>query len=98
MMTFNINTVSKITMTAIAALGMLFAPGARACGTRPGEAGLDASRLFAFLPAFQTPPSLAEAQSAPPGDQDQEEGRSERRHAPIVGMWTVNFYVERTSK
>jgi hypothetical protein len=41
---------------------------------------------------------LAEAQSAPPGDQNQEKARSARRDAPIVGMWTVNFYVERTSK
>jgi hypothetical protein len=93
----NIKTV-EAAVIGIATLGILCASDARACGTRPGEAGLDASRLFASLPEFQTPPSLAEAQSAPPGGQDQERGHSERPHAPIVGMWTVNFYVERTSQ
>jgi hypothetical protein len=88
----NIKTVQG-TMIAIAALGTLFASGARACGTRPGEAGLAASRLFAPLLEFQTPLSSAEVQTALPGDQDQKDGRSERRHAPIVGMWTVDFYV-----
>jgi hypothetical protein len=94
----NINAVFRFAIAAVAAVGVLFAPGARACGTRPVEAGLAASRLFAPLLEVQTPASLAEAQTASPGDQDQEEGRSEGRHAPIVGMWTVDFYVGTTSQ
>jgi hypothetical protein len=90
------NTGSKLTITAIAALGILFAPDARACGKRPGEAGLAASSLFAPLLEFQTPASLPEAQTPSSEDQDEEQGRSERRHAPIVGMWLVDFYVGTT--
>jgi hypothetical protein len=91
-MNLNIVTVRNTAMVAIATLGMLFAPNARACGTRPGEAGLGPSRLFAPL-ELQTPLSSAEAQTASPGDQDQQGNRSVRRHAAIVGMWTVDFYI-----
>jgi hypothetical protein len=87
----NIKTVEG-TMIAIAALGTLFAPSATACGTRPGEAGLATSKLFAPL-ELQPPLSSAEAQTSSPGEQDQQGRRSERRRAPIVGMWTVDFYV-----
>jgi hypothetical protein len=88
----NIKTISKLIVIAIAALGIVFAPDARACGKQPREAGLAASSLFAPLLEFETPPLSADAETASPGDQDQGEGRSERRHAPIVGMWIVNFY------
>jgi hypothetical protein len=91
-MNLDIVTVRNTAMVAIATLGIFFAPAARACGTRPGEAGLAASRLFAPL-ELQTPLSSAEAQTPSPGDQDQQGSRSERRRAPIVGMWTVDFYV-----
>jgi hypothetical protein len=88
----NIKTTSKLTMIAIAALGIVFAPDARACGKQPQQAGLALSTLFAPLLEFETPPLSADAETALPGGQDQGEGRSERRHAPIVGMWIVNFY------
>jgi hypothetical protein len=92
MTTFNMNTVSKIAMTAIAALGIVFTPDARACGKHPWEAGLATSSLFAPLLKFETPPVSADAATVLPGSQDQGEARSERRHAPIVGMWIVTFY------
>jgi hypothetical protein len=91
-MKFEIVTVRNTAIVTIATLGILFAPTARACGTRPGEAGLAASRLFGPL-ELQTPLSSAQAQTSSPGDQDQQGGRSERHRAPIVGMWTVDFYV-----
>jgi hypothetical protein len=91
-MRLNINTAKNVTMIAIGALGMLFAPHAHACG-RPGQAGLFASGLFTTMPGFQTNPSFAAAQPALPRAQDHEEGNSERRHGSIVGMWNVNFYV-----
>ena len=97
-MKFNIKAMSKITITAIAALGMWFAPDARACGTRRGETGLAASRLFSGLLEFQTPPSTAQAQTALPGGQDPEQDHSGRNHAPIVGMWIAHFYVGTTSQ
>jgi hypothetical protein len=94
----NINAVFRFAIAAIAAVGCLFAPDARACGARPGEAGLAASRLFVPLLEIQKAASLAEAQTASPGDQDQEERRSERHNAPIVGMWIAHFYVGSTSQ
>jgi hypothetical protein len=78
--------------------GVLFAPEARACGTRPGEAGLAASRLFAPLLEFQTPPSTAQAQTALADGQDPEQDHSGCHHAPIVGMWIAHFYIGTTSQ
>src|SRR3954447_11446382 len=96
-MRLSINTAAKVT-AAIVALGTGFAPNARACGTRSGQAALAAASLFAPLLQSQIPPSTAEAQVGLSGKLDQEEDRSGHRHAPIVGMWTVNFYVGTTSQ
>ncbi len=83
-MKLDIKTVSKITMVAVAAAGMLFATAARACGVLPGS-GLSLSRL-------SSPLSQLQALSALLGGQAREDS-SEHRRASLVGMWTVNFYV-----
>jgi hypothetical protein len=87
-----IKTISKLVVIGIAALGIVFAPDARACGKQPREAGLAASNLFAPLLESETAPVPAAAGTALPGDQDRGETPSERRRASIVGMWIVKFY------
>jgi hypothetical protein len=88
----NIKTM-EAAVIAIATLGILFAPDARACGKQPRAAGVAASSLFAPLLEFPRPASL-QAQNASSEEQGQEETRSRHDHPAIVGMWIVQFYVK----
>jgi hypothetical protein len=89
-MKLNLNSISKVTSMAIATLGIVFAPGARACSAGPGGAGLHGLGLLAPALQSQSPqPSSMESETAMPENENGEQGYSR-----IVGMWTVNFYVD----
>lgn len=92
-MKLEMNTVRNFTMVAMAAVGLSFAPDARACGVRPGF-GIPVSGLLTPLEKFQAPASFVGAMPALPAGQIADADGSDHPHAPIVGMWTVKFYVE----
>lgn len=79
-------------MVTMAAVGMFFAPAARACGVQPGF-GLPAAGLLAPLQKFQASASFA---GATPAGQIPEADGSGHQRTTVVGMWNVTFYVGTT--
>ena len=89
-MRLNIVTRKNAAMITIAALGILFAPNANACGELPGQHKLATFGLTAPLLESQSSLSVAAAlQGSFATDNQRTTGR---RYESLVGMWIVGFY------
>jgi hypothetical protein len=83
-----INMASKITALTLAALGIMIAPDAQACGKKPWDAGFAVPNLLTQLQESQGAQPLFSQPENAPGENHNRGG-----HSQIVGMWIAYFYV-----